>query len=109
MTAAFDEPFDAPCLAAALGRLRELDEPLPELDALLRAFDVLAREFVDFARELDDFGRELDVFAREPDEELFAVLRLEPLPFVALDPFELRLPVLRLVPDRELDWAISPP
>jgi len=115
-TAAFDEPFEpfeALGRLPPLGLLRELEEPLREpdaplreLDALLRELDALLPELDALPRELAALPRELEAFAPEPDDELFEEARFDPLPFVALEPFELRLALLRFVP--ELAWAMFP-
>jgi hypothetical protein len=116
-TAVFDEPFEL-VLRAPEPALRALELPLCALELRLR---VLAPDF----RALlppEDRDEELRDDALPPRDDAAEVRRLddfEPLalfarlldepPFFGLDPFELRDVVFRLLCDRELAWAISPP
>ena len=110
-----DEPFDDG-RDAVLRALEPLLRALEPLEPLLRALLPLrldALVLLGLLPELDDRLRELDDPLREleallPFDDVLRLL-LREAALLGLDPFELRDDVFRLLCDRELAWAISPP
>lgn len=112
-TAAFDEPFDEDPDAA----LRALDAALRAAEPLLRAAEPLLRAVLPLLLRallplrldaLALFGLLRELVALLPFDAVLRLLLRDALLF-GLDPFELRDEVFRLLCDRELVWAISPP
>jgi hypothetical protein len=111
--AAFDEPFDEEPDAA----LRALDAALRAAEPLLRAAEPLLRAVLPLLLRallllrldaLALFGLLRELVALLPFDAVLRLLLRDALLF-GLDPFELRDEVFRLLCDRELVWAISPP
>jgi hypothetical protein len=118
---AFEVAFLAFASPPLLLLFEEPEEDRPDEDRLfepvLRAFELLLRLFEPPLRALEllgrlfvlAFARELDALV-EPDllfDDLLAdALLRDPL---GLEPFELFDDELRLLVDRALDWAITPP